>query len=121
MARLVKLPKDQIEGAIKRGAGVGKGGGEAEMIEMQCGKMVVLVEEGAKVAVIVTVVTDNRNQTAGKVWALFEKFGGSFWVPVLTVGFLRGWEWCKWIGGDGDCGTDFVSKNWVKEEENTLL
>ena len=51
------------------------------MIEMQYGKMVFLVEEGAKVAVIVTAVTDNRNQTTGKVRALFEKFGGDVGYP----------------------------------------
>jgi YebC/PmpR family DNA-binding regulatory protein len=67
-AREVSMPKDNIERAIKRGTG--ELGGET--IEE-------ITYEGlgpGGVAVMVDVVTDNRNRTAGELRKLFERNGG---------------------------------------------
>jgi YebC/PmpR family DNA-binding regulatory protein len=68
-ARAVNMPKDNIERAIKRGAG----GGEGESYEE-------VVYEGygpAGVAVLLTVLTDNRNRTVGEIRHAFTKHGGN--------------------------------------------
>jgi len=67
-ARAVSMPKDNIERAIKRGTGELEG----------------LVYEGITyegfgpggTAIMVDVVTDNRNRTAGEIRKTFEKGGG---------------------------------------------
>ncbi len=67
-ARAVSMPKDNIERAIKRGTG--ELGGE---------QMDEITYEGfgpGGVAIMVDVVTDNRNRTAGEVRKIFEKGGG---------------------------------------------
>jgi YebC/PmpR family DNA-binding regulatory protein len=67
-AREVSMPRDNIERAIKRGTG--EAGGE-QMEELQY--------EGFGpdgVAVLVDVVTDNRNRTSGEVRKIFERGGG---------------------------------------------
>jgi YebC/PmpR family DNA-binding regulatory protein len=67
-AREVSMPRDNIERAIKRGTG--EAGGE-QMEELQY--------EGFGpdgVAVLVDVVTDNRNRTSGEVRKVFERAGG---------------------------------------------
>jgi YebC/PmpR family DNA-binding regulatory protein len=67
-ARAANVPKDNIERAIRRGAG---GDGEAyEEVRY----------EGygpGGVAVIVETLTDNRNRTAAEIRAAFSKLGGS--------------------------------------------
>jgi YebC/PmpR family DNA-binding regulatory protein len=68
-ARAVNMPKDNIERAIKRGAG----GGEGESYEE-------VVYEGygpSGVAVLLTVLTDNRNRTVGEIRHAFTKHGGN--------------------------------------------
>jgi YebC/PmpR family DNA-binding regulatory protein len=68
-ARAQNMPKDNIERAVKKGSG--EDGGEAyEEIRY----------EGygpGGVALIVDVLTDNRNRSASDVRAAFSKFGGS--------------------------------------------
>ncbi len=67
-AREVSMPKDNIERAIKRGTGEDQG----EIIEE-------LQYEGygpGGAAVLVDVMTDNRNRTAGEVRKIFERAGG---------------------------------------------
>jgi YebC/PmpR family DNA-binding regulatory protein len=67
-ARAENMPKDNIERAIKKAAG-----GDAETYEE-------IRYEGygpGGVAVIVEVLTDNRNRTAGEVRATFTKSGGN--------------------------------------------
>ena len=67
-AKSENMPKDNIERAIKRGAGEGQGDIEE------------LVYEGyapGGVAVIVTCLTDNRNRTAPDIKYIFEKRGGT--------------------------------------------
>src|ERR1700739_577148 len=67
-ARAENMPKDNIERAIKKAAG-----GESESYEQ-------IRYEGygpGGVAVIVEVLTDNRNRTAGEVRSTFAKNGGN--------------------------------------------
>jgi YebC/PmpR family DNA-binding regulatory protein len=66
-ARAVSMPKDNIERAIKRGTGETEGTFEE------------LTYEGygpGGVAVLVDVLTDNRNRTNGEVRKIFERCGG---------------------------------------------
>ncbi|MFM8274337.1 MAG: YebC/PmpR family DNA-binding transcriptional regulator [Gemmata sp.] len=66
-ARSVSMPKDNIERAIKRGTG------ELEGVTFD-----EIIYEGMVngVAVLVEVLTDNRNRTNGEIRQLFEKRGG---------------------------------------------
>jgi YebC/PmpR family DNA-binding regulatory protein len=72
-ARDNSMPKDTIERAIQRGAG----GGEADSYES------ILYEGYAPggVAVICTILTDNRNRTAADLRYIFTKNGGSLGTP----------------------------------------
>lgn len=68
-ARQENMPRDRIEGAIKRGSGAN----DTDNFEP-------VRYEGygpGGVAVIVQALTDNRNRTASDVRAAFTKFGGS--------------------------------------------
>ena len=72
-ARAVNMPKENVQRAIDRG--LGKGGASA--IET-------VVYEGygpAKVALIVTATTDNKNRTTPEVRSTIEKGGGTFATP----------------------------------------
>jgi YebC/PmpR family DNA-binding regulatory protein len=67
-ARAVSMPKDNIERAIKRGTG-----------EMEGQVFEEITYEGygpGGVAVLVDVLTDNRNRTAGEIRKIFERTGG---------------------------------------------
>ncbi len=69
-ARAANMPKDNIERAIRRGAGLEKG---AEQFEE-------LLYEGYGphgVAIIVRVLTDNRNRTVAELRRTFSRHGGS--------------------------------------------
>jgi YebC/PmpR family DNA-binding regulatory protein len=77
-ARAENMPKDNIERAIKKASG-----GDAENYEA-------IRYEGygpAGVAVIVEVLTDNRNRTAGEVRASFTKSGGNL-AETGAVSFM---------------------------------
>lgn len=68
-AKAANVPNDNIERAIKKGAGA-EGGANYET----------LIYEGygpGGVAVVVECLTDNKNRTAGNVRHFFSKFGGS--------------------------------------------
>ena len=72
-AKAESMPKDNIERAIQRGSG----GAEGEQFES-------IVYEGygpAGVAIIVEVLTDNRNRSAAEVRNIFSKHGGSLAQP----------------------------------------
>ena len=72
-AKAESMPKDNIERAIQRGSG----GAEGEQYES-------IVYEGygpAGVAMIVEVLTDNRNRSAAEVRNIFSKHGGSLAEP----------------------------------------
>jgi len=67
-ARAVSMPKDNIERAIKRGTGELEGMVYEEITYEGFGP--------GGIAIMVDVVTDNRNRTAGEVRKTFEKGGG---------------------------------------------
>jgi YebC/PmpR family DNA-binding regulatory protein len=69
-ARAANMPGDNIERAIRRGAG----GGDADRLEE-------VTYEGygpGGTAVLVSAVTDNRNRTVAEVRAAFSRAGGTF-------------------------------------------
>jgi len=81
-ARDADVPKDNIERACRRGAGEDDGGARYEAATY----------EGyapGGVAVLVDVLTDNRNRTASDVRSLFTRAGGSLAEPG-AVAFLFG-------------------------------
>ena len=78
-AREVSMPKDNIERAIKRGTG------EVEGLTFE-----EITYEGfgpGGVAVLVEVLTDNRNRTNGEVRKIFERAGGNM-GSAGSVGYL---------------------------------
>jgi YebC/PmpR family DNA-binding regulatory protein len=78
-AREVSMPKDNIDRAIKRGTG-----------ELEGQQFEELTYEGfgpGGTAIMVDVLTDNRNRTAGEVRKLFEKGGGNM-GSAGCVGYL---------------------------------
>jgi YebC/PmpR family DNA-binding regulatory protein len=78
-ARAVSMPKDNIERAIKRGTGELEGMTYDEITYEGFGP--------GGVAVLVDVLTDNRNRTAGEVRKIFERGGGNM-GSAGCVGYL---------------------------------
>lgn len=78
-ARKENMPRDRIEGAIKRGAGTESADNFDSIRYEGYGP--------GGVAVIVEALTDNRNRTAGEVRANFTKFGGNLGESG-SVGFM---------------------------------
>ncbi|MFH1531168.1 MAG: YebC/PmpR family DNA-binding transcriptional regulator [Pseudomonadota bacterium] len=72
-ARAANMPNDNIDRAIKRGTGELEGVDYIEITYEGYGP------EGA--AVMVDVVTDNRNRTVSEVRKIFSKFGGKMGEP----------------------------------------
>lgn len=68
-ARTVNMPKENIERAIKRGAGGGDGESYEEVLYEGYGP--------AGVAVLIETLTDNRNRTVGEIRHAFTKYGGN--------------------------------------------
>lgn len=69
-ARAVNMPKENIDRAIQKGTG--ESGGEVELYEC--------IYEGygpQGVAIMVEILTDNKNRTAPEVRKIFERFGGN--------------------------------------------
>src|ERR1700730_18289960 len=78
-ARSVSMPKDNIERAVKRGTG------EVEGLIFE-----EITYEGygpGGVAVLVDVLTDNRNRTAGEIRKIFDRSGGKM-GSAGCVGYL---------------------------------
>lgn len=67
-ARAVSMPKENIQRAIKRGTGEIEGGALEECIYEGYGP--------GGVAVLVEILTDNRNRTASEIRKLFELYDG---------------------------------------------
>jgi len=78
-AREVSMPKDNIERAIKRGTGDTEGVTFEELTYEGYGS--------GGVAVLVDVLTDNRNRTNSEVRKIFERHGGKM-GSAGNVGFL---------------------------------
>lgn len=73
-AKAANMPKDNIERAINKGAGIGDDGATYEE----------LIYEGYGpngVAIIVDVLTDNRNRSLAEIKHAFNKFNGSLAQP----------------------------------------
>ena len=72
-ARAANMPKDNIERAIQRGSGSKDDGGLEE----------ILYEGYAPggVALLIQILTDNRNRTAPDIRHLFDRAGGSLGAP----------------------------------------
>jgi YebC/PmpR family DNA-binding regulatory protein len=78
-ARQVSMPKDNIERAVKRGTG------EVEGLIFE-----EIVYEGygpGGVAILIEVLTDNRNRTASEIRKIFERSGGKM-GSANSVGYL---------------------------------
>src|SRR5947199_6281461 len=78
-ARKVSMPKDNIERAVKRGTG------EVEGLTFE-----EIVYEGygpGGVAVLVDILTDNRNRTASEIRKIFDRSGGKM-GSAGNVGYL---------------------------------
>jgi len=78
-ARAGNMPKDNIERAIKKGAGQGEGEDFEEMRYEGYGP--------GGVAIIVETLTDNRNRTASEIRAAFSKHGGNL-AETGSVSFM---------------------------------
>ncbi|MDP3936991.1 MAG: YebC/PmpR family DNA-binding transcriptional regulator [Deltaproteobacteria bacterium] len=72
-AKAVNMPKDNIERGIKKGSGELEGVSYDEMIYEGYGP------GGA--AVLLDILTDNKNRTAGEIRHIFTKQGGSMGAP----------------------------------------
>lgn len=68
-AREANMPKDNIERAIKKGAGAGKDGANLEEITYE-----IIGPMG--IGYIAEAVTDNKNRTVGELKAVVNKYGG---------------------------------------------
>lgn len=68
-ARVVSMPKDGIERAIRKGTGEGQLGDFEEILYEGYGP--------AGVAVMLEILTDNRNRTAPEIRKVFENHGGN--------------------------------------------
>jgi YebC/PmpR family DNA-binding regulatory protein len=78
-ARAVSMPKDKIENAIKRGTGEVEGASYDEIMYEGYGP--------GGVAVLVEVLTDNRNRTNGEIKKIFERANATVGVPG-SVGYM---------------------------------
>src|SRR3989344_5718078 len=72
-AREANMPKENIKRAIEKGSGSGGGGELTEVIYEGYGQ--------EKVAVMVEVVTDNKNRTVSELKKIFEMSGGNLGEP----------------------------------------
>src|SRR5437588_3889413 len=78
-AREVSMPKDNIERAVKRGTGEVEGQTFEEILYEGYGP--------GGVAIMVDVLTDNRNRTASEIRKIFERAGGKM-GSAGAVGYL---------------------------------
>jgi YebC/PmpR family DNA-binding regulatory protein len=78
-ARQVSMPKDNIERAVKRGTGELEGQTLEEILYEGYGP--------GGVAIMVEVLTDNRNRTASEIRKIFERSGGKM-GSAGCVGYL---------------------------------
>src|SRR6266516_2701138 len=78
-ARQVSMPKDNIERAVKRGTGDMEGVTFEEITYEGYGP--------GGVAVLVDVLTDNRNRTAGEIKKIFERANATIGTPGC-VGYM---------------------------------
>ncbi|WBW50346.1 YebC/PmpR family DNA-binding transcriptional regulator [Peptoniphilus equinus] len=95
-AKAENMPNDNIERAIKKGAGADSGANYEEVVYEGYGP--------SGIAVMVECLTDNRNRTAPDVRHAFDKFGGNMGTPG-SVSFMfdkKGLMVIEAEGVDGD-------------------
>ncbi len=68
-AKAANMPKDTIENAIRKGTGTGDDANYEEAVYEGYGPH--------GVAILIDILTDNRNRTAGEIRKVFERGGGS--------------------------------------------
>jgi YebC/PmpR family DNA-binding regulatory protein len=76
-AQAAQMPKNNIQRAIKKGAGT-----------KEAGRLESIIYEGygpEKIAVVVEVITDNKNRAASEIKSTFEKHGGSLGSPNAVL------------------------------------
>jgi len=93
-ARSMNMPKDNIERAIQRGAGTEKGEALEEIMYEGYGPH--------GVALMVHVVTDNRNRSVSEVRHLFSKSGGSLGELGCVAWQFQSQGYITLIPGDHD-------------------
>ncbi len=98
-AKAANMPKDTIENAIKKGSGEAGGANYESTVYEGYGP--------AGVALMLEILTDNRNRTAGEVRKIFEKGGGNLGTTGCVAYNFQ------------PRGQIFVSKNAV--DEDTLM
>ena len=96
-AKSANVPNDNIERAIKKGAGDGDGKSYENNIYEGYGP--------GGVAVVVETLTDNKNRTAGDLRHYFDKFGGN----LGTSGSVM-WQFKQ-------CGVIVIDKTMADEDE----
>lgn len=79
-ARLVNMPKDNVERAIKKGTGELKDGADIEEVMYEA-------YGPGNVAMLIKCATDNRNRTVSEVKSILTKSGGKM-VPEGSVAFM---------------------------------
>lgn len=111
-ARAVSMPKDNIERAVKKGAGELEGVNYDEITYEGFGP--------GGVAVMVDILTDNRSRTNAEVRKIFEKSGGTMGAPGCVKHLFerkglfsisaRGLEEDTLMGIALDAGADDITK-----------
>ena len=94
-ARAANMPKDKIEGTIKKATSAGEGDNYDEMRYEGYGP--------GGIAIIVEALTDNRNRTAAEVRSAFTKSGGSLGESG-SVGFM--FDRIGFIGYEANVATE---------------
>jgi YebC/PmpR family DNA-binding regulatory protein len=69
-ARSINMPRDNIERAVKKGTGELAGAAQIESLRYEA-------YAPGGVAILIDVLSDNRNRTAGEIRSILEKHGGS--------------------------------------------
>jgi len=101
-ARAANMPKDNIERAIKKGAGTGKEGNNFEEVTYE-------IVGPLGIGFIVEAVTDNKNRTVGELKAIINKNGGQLGSPNSVA-----WNFRR-------CGLIYITGNLSDETELQLI
>ena len=98
-ARVLSMPKEGIERAIKKGTGEGSIGNFEELVYEGYGP--------GGVALMLECLTDNRNRTAADVRMLLEKHGGNLGTNgAVAWMFERKGRWVVPVERDGEAWTE---------------
>lgn len=101
-ARAANMPKDNIERAIKKGAGSGKDGNNFEEVMYE-------IIGPLGIGFIAEAVTDNKNRTVGDLKAVLNKYGGQLGSPNSVA-----WNFRR-------CGLITITNNLTDDTELQLI